>query len=271
MLKGENTMFKRELVVLVFLGLCCLVVGGESGPHKSGENESNPPTNWGKEAAGFKAGISLPKTVYSLGEPIVLSLVVKNVSESTRRFTDSSSPEDDWNVQVVRRRGWSGPETYKKGEEVPLTLYGRSIKGLLWGYARDRSHRGYLLKPGETKACNILLNRVADMTLPGEYTIVAWRKIYGEKDVQITSGQVEVEIKSPYIHPPDVLLEILRQSSPPYRTGERALAVSRLGEFVIESIEVLENASREEADHGVRSRAMEVLERLRERIGQIKQ
>ena len=263
-------MVKQAIRILMFVALCSLIVAARNTGEKTGSIRKLHDIAWGQEVAGWRVGICLARKTFASGEPIVLSLTTENAS-GERRILRDYGPERDWEISVVRKPGFTSPETYKKGgqEQLPLTLYGRKVKGMFAWSPRSGSLRGSRLESGESRTRILWLDRMVDLSLHGHYTMVATRKIlYPDWPdvVEVSSGPLEIEVlsrKALYQRP--VLLQILNLPVP---STKRSTAAMGLGEHLIESFDILSEAAKTDADSGVRMRAAKQLKLIRARVMQ---
>jgi len=212
----------------VTIGVCagvCLVLAEprpQSGP---------PAVVWGPEAGGFMAGISAAKTMYQAGEPIALCLIVKNVSGQTLRLGRRQRTFRQWKFVVTKREGFT--QTTKLPEEVPLTLYGRYQLGQLGFSPLDDAFQGAMLEPGQCCSFVLQLNLFYDMTLPGQYTIGAWRRVYADGWHNLGAQGLEIQVKAGASIPASQLLEL------PIDQYQRQGAVADLGASMLEDLDIL--------------------------------
>jgi hypothetical protein len=111
----------------------------------------------GEENEGLQLSARTSKREYQAGEDVDLSLVLANVANTDVRV---------WNTALLRL--YQIEMTLPTEKQAPLTLYGER-------QASSQGSRGTrILKPGDSMTkSTTALNRLYDMTLPGEYIIVA--------------------------------------------------------------------------------------------------
>ena len=148
-------------------------------------------TRSGAVEDGFQITAKSDKAVYLPGDPVIVTVSIKNVTTKDLMLADTGW-DSDFEFGVTRR-----------GAEVPATKYG------------DQSHRkwvelqhlrssdigkgaGLLLRtlhPGEEKVYQFVVSRFQDMTLDGPYVIVVKRET--DSSVQLVSDPLRVQVADP--------------------------------------------------------------------------
>jgi len=132
--------------------------------------EEEEPAVFGAETKGCQFSAATDRPSYRFDEPIPLRLVLKNVGKEPVTINST-------NPLMMYRFDVRGPS----GKPVPLTLEGKHQSNLVFS--------GELvtvsLDPGRSDVGGIaMLNRYYDMTLLGEYTVTAYRKLVWQKGEQ---------------------------------------------------------------------------------------
>jgi RNA polymerase sigma factor (sigma-70 family) len=124
------------------------------------ELTSQPADDFGPEVKGLRARLTLAKKQFTVGEPIVPTYVVKNVSaEKISIFHCGFWP----NHQVIVRDA--------TGNKPPLTPFGLSC-GKVFGGPRDEN-ASVVLNPGGEDANEFIpdLTKIYDLNKPGRYSV----------------------------------------------------------------------------------------------------
>jgi hypothetical protein len=141
---------------------------------------------WGPTSEGCRISLSLDKTAYEFGESVEVRATVENVDREKLQV-------EGIQARFPYRFEFFGPNS----EEVPLTLWGRSLMKPHGGsFAMDG------LSKGQMRADTFSdLNRTFDMTLNGKYALIIHRAAPSELDPQawinVVSNTVVFEIKGP--------------------------------------------------------------------------
>jgi hypothetical protein len=136
-----------------------------------------------KELQGQAISIKTKKAVFVPGEPIILTISLKNVSTNDIEIVGPILAGYD--IEVL------GPT----GEKVPLTLYGK----MRFENSRLGSRAVNMLKPGTDFSLEVNLSRLFDMTLRGKY-IVSAQSVVGRAQgdtrvvLKVTSNKVNLNV-----------------------------------------------------------------------------
>lgn len=165
MIRVLCTIFLLQFVNVSVLSICAMA---DSESRKEMNVEAK--REWGKETQGHAISIMAKNAVVSPGDPIILTISLKNVGTEDIRVLETA-PLAAYAIEVL------GPN----GEKVPLTLYGKlSLESHRLG-----SRSVSILKPGAESSVEIHLNRMFDFTIPGKYTVSVQRAIWkAETDPQ---------------------------------------------------------------------------------------
>lgn len=128
----------------------------------TGDKAQDAEVAWGDVAGGGQMSVSVSSEVFGVCQPVVLRIVLRNVSEKPLPYEET------------------GPEQFRftvldeQGNEMPLTRYGTMIQD-----SRGHSYmRGInRLAPGGEAEWTIVLNRFHDMTVSGIYSVQVRRHV----------------------------------------------------------------------------------------------
>lgn len=141
------------------------------------------------DAESLTTSLTLQQAVFDIGEPIVATLTIRNVS------TDSVSIETGMDYRSGRPQRFRFRVTNEKGAVVadPLRVYANS--GLGGGLGSDR-----VLGPGETQPVSTLLNLFAAPRTPGRYTVAGDYEVLSKKNdrepLQVVWPVVTFEVRN---------------------------------------------------------------------------
>ncbi len=130
----------------------------------------------------FKLIAQLKKDLFKPGEPIILKVILKNISKKTHTIV-VSGPERDYDIIVKDN----------KGAIVPLTKYG---KRLMDNKGEFRAI-GKKIKSQKEIQINLLINRIYDMTISGTYSIKVERFVLEQnrkKFAKVISNTVKIKV-----------------------------------------------------------------------------
>jgi len=144
-----------------------------------------PKEIWGSSVHGFRIALVQNKGMYLLGEPVCLAICLSNVSSRAIHFVFSDGWPWDYDLIITRNHG----------ETVSLTTTGeiriktgQSVIGVISGDIR----------PGEIYSePSDCISKYYDMSVPGEYEIVAVYKVPDMKEkkmVPVRSGPIHIQI-----------------------------------------------------------------------------
>ena len=107
--------------------------------------------------------LRLEKPVVRSGEPISLRFTLKN-SNKHSVFVHESHPDIAYRLLLKN----------EKGLKVPLTEYGEWLQRT----TQDTRLVTIEVKPGEEKQDDVVLNKIFEMTAPGQYTVTTTRQVF---------------------------------------------------------------------------------------------
>lgn len=145
-----------------------------------------PKKHWGNPTEGFQISASTDKETYAPCEAINLTLILKNSGQGDAEPWTANIFDQTYRIEVI----------LPNKQKAPLTLWGKRQSDL-----PIISRASSTLKSGKTESASIpKLNRLFDMTVPGEYTIVVERTLPKRDDstrhCHVTSNTVVVKITS---------------------------------------------------------------------------
>lgn len=133
---------------------------------------------------GFLLTSQTSTEAFLSGDPVWVNLVVKNVGHRAQILV-AADPEKIYKFTVKN----------EKGEDVPLTEYGKSIQT----GSEDFWGKAYLtIKPGQEHEDKVLISRIYEMRSTGRYFISASRMVFRQDNkgvAEVTSNTVEVIMK----------------------------------------------------------------------------
>jgi len=252
----RNAIF-TAIVALVFIwSVFAFCLGAE----KPAEMPALQDTAWGDELEGFQFGICPAQEIYNCGEPVVVFVTIKNVSQEMKSFSVSREfPERGWHFLVARKAYFTREAAGPWPEKVPLTLYGRLLAGEL-DIACEGSHRQVQLQPGECRSFAVELSRLVDLSLPGEYEVGAWAKI---GRLAQSSGWVRFQVKARYSPPPELSFHLLRLPESITDETDRRVGLQRLGAHARKWITVLGQLAEQSPTADTRAGAQAELQGVR--------
>jgi len=129
-----------------------------------------------RDVPGCRLTLSTTQATYSPWQAINLNVIFENNGD-----------------KPVTVAGDSGADVLLPwGEAAPLTLYGK------WDDIRPTARHHLTLSPGESTTVNITeLNRLYDMTMPGEYAVTAYQLVWPQtpgKPIGLVSNTIKVTV-----------------------------------------------------------------------------
>ena len=148
-------------------------------------------TRSGAVEDGFQITARSDKAVYLPGDPVVVTVSIKNVTTKDLTLADTGW-DSDFEFDVTHHGGEApatkyGDQSHRKWvelQQIHRSDYGRGA-GLLFR----------TLHPGEEKVYQFVVSRFQDMTLDGPYVIVVKRET--DSSVQLVADPLRVEIADP--------------------------------------------------------------------------
>jgi hypothetical protein len=148
-----------------------------------------PARGAGKAADGWQLSALPERQKVPAGEPVVVTLTLKNVGKGSLVYGEAS-PQDDY-ARMVTVTDEIGAAT------VPKTRYGKSFQG-----APVKRFVTRTLRPGQEVTAKLYVSRVFDMTVGGTYRITvqhpfAFKPGEALAYAEVVSNTVEVTITEP--------------------------------------------------------------------------
>jgi len=204
---------------------------------------------WRDEAFGCRLSARAVREDYSFAEPILVEVVLENVTENTQRVS--------WDPSM-----WLVRATDQLGGDVPPTRYARYLVGGVPGHPRTGGSGTVVVLPGYPHRQVIELNRLCDLTMGGTYSVEIGRVTASGKNlhdavvlkappltVRIDGGQRSLSAS----------VQKLALSKEPDR---REAALESIGKTLKHGIEVVQDSARNDASPQVRKTATRVLKEL---------
>jgi len=137
---------------------------------------------WGEPVKGWKLSLSLDRTEFIAGEPIVATMVFRNVS-SHEQVLGGHGRDFDYVMDCKT----------DYGEGIPLTLFG---KRMLANRELVKTTGG-TLKPNEQIVVEVVVSRHLDLSLSGKYRLSASRQalVDGKDEPFVVSNVVAFTIE----------------------------------------------------------------------------
>ena len=129
----------------------------------TGDKAQDAEVAWGDVAGGGQMSVSVSSKVFGVCQPVVLRIVLRNVSEKPLPYVETGS--DQFRFTVLD----------EQGNEMPLTKYGTMIQNPLVACHFMRGINR--LAPGGEAEWTIVLNRFHDMTVSGIYSVQVRRHV----------------------------------------------------------------------------------------------
>lgn len=136
---------------------------------------------YGPVTAGCRLSMSTTQPSFRFDEPVRVRLVTENLSTPNVHVSFPSQF-----AFVAYRFDISGSD----GKPVPLTRYGQRQMD------RAGSQPSAAVQPGESDVLDLaMFNRLYDMTIAGEYTVTAYRRVYPPGgSVEVQSNTIKIII-----------------------------------------------------------------------------
>ena len=119
----------------------------------------------GSYIEGWIIKVSTRSKVVNQGQPIIVSISLKNLTHKTQKLVEySMALETAYGYQVV--------VTDRSGQKMPLTDYGRIVCPDPFSMIGDgMTRRFYRLSAGQTEQRQMQVDRICQMTSPGVYSM----------------------------------------------------------------------------------------------------
>ena len=154
-------------------------------------SEKDADAHWGAVTAGFRHSIRLSKESFTNGEPVIATIILRNVSDRVRTYLVQD--RRDLDDMVVLTDGQKRvPHRYEPG---PNASFPEKVQA-----ARRGSDWHCELPKGTQRKFVVNLNDVYDLSKGGQYTVSATRMVRDESRLALTnvvSGKVTFSIDRP--------------------------------------------------------------------------
>lgn len=169
---------------------------------KNEQKQDQKKKEWGVPVKGVAASISVPKTKYQVGEPIIISYFMKNNShQSVYHAYHFSGVFVDYQFDVrgidFGFLGFSEALTKKiKKRKIPMTMFGKKEVNTYFG-GSCKLDKTQSKETFTRKLSSIPLNRIFDMSIAGNYEVMVTRKIGikgEEKQFRLISNTMKIKI-----------------------------------------------------------------------------
>jgi hypothetical protein len=150
------------------------------GPFVAGFALANAPTPqvWGPAAGGVEVSARLEREVFTLDAPVVLTVVLRNVTSHSIGLGSVGADMPSFHLTVTgpRRQSWGalGPGGEPATEVIPFLSAGQDLLG-----APSPSGAPLVLPPGAQRQYRLVLSRIADLSVAGNYTVRVSRTLPG--------------------------------------------------------------------------------------------
>jgi len=143
------------------------------------------------DSAGAESELSLVQlqlepmySQYAAGEPVEVRVILLNPSHSSIGFS-YSHPGYDYQFEVTRHL-----ETMPWIESVPLTQLGRRVT------SEDQfaSWSGKVLAPGDHLEFVLVLSRLYDFSMPGQYQVTISRRVSINYNTRLVGGGATIRV-----------------------------------------------------------------------------
>jgi hypothetical protein len=164
-----------------------------------------PATDWGPVLKGLQMSSRVERSRYRADEPIMVEVVIKNTSKEVVFL--GMSVDDQASFEVVVSLNESGAGGLGR---MPLTKYGA------WRFAPLDAAKNIpiRLKEGEERRYRFPLNRMYDMTLDGNYSVVINRSIPGRSRYDSDGHMPAIEGDKPDELVSNKLIVVISDSAP---------------------------------------------------------
>jgi 6-phosphogluconolactonase (cycloisomerase 2 family) len=152
------------------------------------------PPKWGPYADGLEVSARLPADVLPANNPVVLTVLIRNVTSRPIRLGTGGSDMASFRLTLIGPQRQSsgvlgGGETARTA--VPLLAAGHDLLDV-----SDTSGGALVLPPGGLRQYQFVLSRLADLTVAGHYTVQISRILPG--GAKAASPILHLLIEGPY-------------------------------------------------------------------------
>jgi hypothetical protein len=240
----------RLAAVLLSLALAPAIVclgDALTAPPKPDGSAKTAKEAWVGEAFGCRLSVTAAREDFSLNEPILVRVELRNVSNETQSV--STDPTYAWLVLT----------TDQLGQEVPPTRYARSLQGEVAGHPRSGSVRGGPMWPGQSLEQTIDLSRLCDFTMEGTYSVTIGQMIgRGNQFAVLQAEPLTIRIDGGW----PSLSGYVQGFTLATEADRRSAEISGIGAVLKRGTAFVRAAALHDKDEGVREAAASVLSDL---------
>jgi hypothetical protein len=177
----------KRLSLFTLLSLVCASVTARSLEQPA----AAPVGDGGVIQEGFQLQARTAKQSYRPDEPIIVSVTLRNTTDTARVIHETGKRDGSDNVWTERMFKTIVKDS--RGKVVPLTAYGKSI------WEKPMLPRGMerTLGAGKEVTYQILMSRVNDVTLSGTYTVSAQTHLFSadrQRWPLVVTNEVQVKV-----------------------------------------------------------------------------
>ncbi len=233
-------------VLTLVAALSFAAVLSAEGPAGYDEEQYTKP--WMDEVFGCRLAVKTAGTEFGASEPILVQWELKNVSQEPQ--------------EIANRLGagaWYFRVKDQLGDTVPLTRYGRQLRGEVPSHPRRGSMAGTTLYPGQSMRATLVLNQFCDLSLHGTYTVTVAMNIgKGVDFVKLKAAPLTVKVGSAGFGLSGRLQSLALTEEPDRKRAE----LTGIGRTLEHGIDVVKDSARNDESESVRDAAREVLAKL---------
>lgn len=161
-------------VLCMFLIVACLAGCSAMGVDSSTQKRKGPKTV-GRVTEGFQVSAAAESELVQSGMPARLRIKIKNVTDQALHLAEVGA-EKDYKVRI-----WTD-----KGRTIPLTEHGRVLLNTEGSLYMNLS---VIILPGQEREDILEISNIYDMKTPGNYWVVATRKVGGLHSKGVTQAE----------------------------------------------------------------------------------
>ena len=148
-----------------------------------------PKENWGSiSVRDLQAGLIAEKASYLTGQPVRVAICLSNTSTRVLNFIH---PDDPWPCE------YDFIITRNNGQKVSLTTAAEMYVKRIFEEGNFGGFRGFSMRPGDIYLVQDYISAHYDMSVPGEYEIIAEYPVPNWKwpdKIPLRSGVIHVQI-----------------------------------------------------------------------------
>lgn len=150
---------------------------------------ADPEGNWGVPSQGFQLSLRFNKASFTNGEPVIASVILRNVSDRTLDYPYEYAP-DNREITFNVLRGET--RVYGMYDLTPGASFADKVRAAPSGHGWIRSS-----PPGTQRKFFVNLDKIYSLTNTGEYTVFAKRTIRNQdsnQNSEVVSGKATFRI-----------------------------------------------------------------------------